>query len=144
MAHPSQSQLYLPVCTSLVHRPLVLTLPQQPSAEAALRLASQHELLRYCARTTLPRAIAISVRPVDLLAHVNILALIVEENVLWVDDLGRVPVNLDRGLDVAHLFDGILLLLDESQGQFRLVVRLIVCGITEEHLRLGALPLVLN
>ena len=56
----------------------------------------------------------------DLLAHVNILALIVEENVLWVDDLGRVPVNLDRGLDVAHLFDGILLLLDESQGQFRL------------------------
>ena len=62
----------------------------------------------------------------DLLAHVNILALIVEENVLWVDDLGRVPVNLDRGLDVAHLFDGILLLLDESQGQFRLVVRLIV------------------
>ena len=54
----------------------------------------------------------------DLLAHVNILALIVEENVLWVDDLGRVPVNLDRGLDVAHLFDGILLLLDESQGQF--------------------------
>ena len=80
----------------------------------------------------------------DLLAHVNILALVVEENVLWVDDLGRVPVNLDRGLDVAHLFDGILLLLDESQGQFRLVVRLIVCGITEEHLRLGALPLVLN
>ena len=62
----------------------------------------------------------------DLLAHVNILALVVEENVLWVDDLGRVPVNLDRGLDVAHLFDGILLLLDESQGQFRLVVRLIV------------------
>ena len=80
----------------------------------------------------------------DLLAHVNVLALIVEENVPWIDDLGRAPLNLDWGLYVAHLFDCILLLLDESQGQFRLAVRLVVCGITEEHLRLGALPLVLN
>ena len=80
----------------------------------------------------------------DLLTHINILALIVEENIPWVDDLWRVPVNFDWGLNVAHLFDGILLLFHESQSQFRLAVRLVVCGVAEEHLRLGALPLVLN
>ena len=80
----------------------------------------------------------------DLLTHVNILALIVEENVPWIDDFGRGPVNFDWGLNVAHLFDGILLLFHEPQSQFRLAVRLVVCGVAEEHLRLGALPLVLN
>ena len=53
-------------------------------------------------------------------------------------------MNFDWGLNVAHLFDGILLLFHESQSQFRLAVRLVVCGVAEEHLRLGALPLVLN
>ena len=60
----------------------------------------------------------------DLLAYV--LALVVEENVPWIYDLGRVPVNLDRGLDVAHLSYGVLLLLEKFLSQLRLIVWLIV------------------
>ena len=60
----------------------------------------------------------------DLLAHV--LALIVEKNVPWIYDLGRVSVNLDRGLDVTHLSYGILLLLEQFLGQLRLIIWLVV------------------
>ena len=56
----------------------------------------------------------------DLLTYV--LALVVEEYVSWVYDLGRVPVNLDRGLDVAHLSNGVLLLLEQFLSQLRLIV----------------------
>ena len=60
----------------------------------------------------------------DLLAHV--LALIVEENVPGIYDLGRVPVNLDGGLDVAHLSNSVLLLLEQFLSQLRLSVLLVV------------------
>ena len=60
----------------------------------------------------------------DLLTHV--LALIVEENVPWIYDLGRVSVNLDRGLDVAHLSNSVLLLLEQFLCQLRLIVWLVV------------------
>ena len=60
----------------------------------------------------------------DLLAYV--LALVVEENVPWIYDLGRAPVNLDRALDIAHLSYGVLLLLEKFLSQLRLIVWLVV------------------
>ena len=60
----------------------------------------------------------------DLLTHV--LALIVEENVPWIYDLGQVSVNLDWGLDVAHLSNGVFLLLEQFLSQLRLIVWLVV------------------
>ena len=60
----------------------------------------------------------------DLLAYV--LALIVEENVPWIYDLGRVPVNLDRGLDVAHLSNSVFLLPQQFLCQVRLIFWLVV------------------
>ena len=78
----------------------------------------------------------------DLLA--DILTLIVEQNVTRVYDFRRIPADLYRGLDIAHLPDRIFLLFEQSQSQLRLVVSFVIGWVSEKHLRLGTLPLILS